>query len=131
MMNAAQLKVDGHEISTAEIWVHFKSRPNPGATRFSLLVRGEYIADVFDEWRAKPADIAWEKYILQNLNKSGTMAFDYYLRVLKRIDGIKNETPKWVVTSVDGIKAVDRGLLFEGTAEECLFSQAPKLKLIQ
>ena len=118
-------------MSLGSVWVHWKPAADGSSAAFSLLVQGEFVVEVFDKWRQKPAPEPWEGYILRQLREFGTSVLDSYVKVLAELDSIEKQTTTWVLTKVESVKIVPDGILLEGCAEIFLPERAPELRSLR
>src|SRR5882724_8581842 len=125
-MSAASLIIDGQQVSIGAVWVHCTSRSSKALSKFSLLVGGEFVIEVFDRWRKKHGEDPWDNYILGEMHKFPTPTLDACIETLRKIDGVESLPKSWVLTRVETVKIVDGGILVEGFAERFDRRRVPK-----
>src|SRR5438093_2714680 len=85
-VSAARLTIDGVEVNLGGVWIHWKAAPASPSSSFSLLVRGEFVVEVFDPWKRKPSNKTWESYILETVSELCSVALGAYIDTLKNLD---------------------------------------------
>lgn len=127
-MKACEFKVDGQETDLGAVLVHLKSDQRESPQTFSLLVRTEFVVEVFDENQTKAAVTSWECHIQRATEVFGTMAVELFLHNLKRLEEVEDVPPEMVITSVDSICRSAEGIVLGGKLQAFDVSKRPMLK---
>jgi hypothetical protein len=101
--------------SFGRVWVHIQNVDRLSSVTYRFRIAFDTVDFVIDPVDKDPS-ISWDQYLREEVSEGGSLMLSIYIAKLRRLSGVDEEQPRWVIATLDKVIEDDNGIELHGRA---------------